>query len=246
MGISEIRARFAQLHATEELFVMPNPWDVGSAKELVRLGFPALATTSSGHAASLGRSDGEVTRDELIKHVRAITSAVDVPLNVDSERLFSEDLKGVAQTVRLLGDAGASGCSIEDWKPSTSSIGSVDVAVERVAAAVTAADALGMVLTARAENHIRGVDDLEDTVARLRAYRDVGAHCLYAPGLTDLSDIKRVVDEVAVPVNVLALPSGPSISQLAEIGVRRVSTGGALAVAAYSALRAASERLLDK
>ena len=244
MGTSEIRARFAQLHATDEMFVMPNPWDVGSAKELARLGFPALATTSSGHAASLGRSDGEVTRDELVGHVRAITSAVDVPLNVDSERLFSETLEGIAETVRLLADAGASGCSIEDWEPRTSSIDLVEVAVERVAAAVEAAEAQGMVLTARAENYIRGVDDLDDTIARLCAYSDVGAHCLYAPGLTDVSDIKRVVEEVASPLNVLDLPSGPSISELAEIGVRRVSTGGSLAVASYSALAAISERLL--
>jgi 2-methylisocitrate lyase-like PEP mutase family enzyme len=244
METFEVRTRFAQLHRADELFVMPNPWDVGSAMGLARLGFPALATTSSGHAASLGRSDGEVTRDELIEHVRAITSAVGVPLNVDSERLFSENLKGIAETVRLLADVGASGCSIEDWKPQSSSIDPIEVAVERVAAAVAAADDSGLILTARAENHIRDVEDLEDTIARLCAFRDVGAHCLYAPGLIQAADISRVVREVGAPINVLALPSGPTVSQLAELGVRRVSTGGALAMAGYSALTTLTKPLL--
>lgn len=236
MDASAQRAQFRQLHEREQLFVMPNPWDVGSAKQLAGLGFQALATTSSGHAASLGRSDGEVSLDELIEHVAAITSAVDVPINVDSERCFSEELEGIADTVLHLADVGASGCSIEDWAPQSASIDPIDVATERVRAAAAAADSVGMVLTARAENHFHAVDDLDDTIARLCAYRDAGAHCLYAPGLTSKADIRRVVVEVGAPVNALLMPNGPSIPELESLGVRRVSTGGYLARAAYASL----------
>jgi 2-methylisocitrate lyase-like PEP mutase family enzyme len=232
----ELRATFRRLHETDELFVMPNPWDVGSARQLAALGFPALATTSYGHAVSLGLEDGEVSREELLAHVAGMTSAIDVPLNVDSERCFAEDLEGVAETVRLLADAGAAGCSIEDWNPEGGSIDPLNVAAERVSAASTAADAAGIVLTARAENHFHGVEDLDDTIARLCSYRDAGAHCLYAPGLTSAADIRRVVVEVGAPVNVLTMPAGPPIPELADLGVRRVSTGGALARAAYGSL----------
>lgn len=222
---------------------MPNPWDVGSAMELQRLGFAAMATTSSGHAESLGRHDGEVTRDELVDHVGALTAAIDVPLNVDAERCFADDESGVFETVHLLADAGASGVSIEDWNPDSDSIDPLDVALERVAAAVEAADVHDMVLTARAENHIHEVDDLEDTIQRLVAFRIAGAHCLYAPGLTSIADISRVVAEVAAPVNVLMLPGGPSLAELEAIGVRRVSTGGALARTAYASIEGATADL---
>lgn len=227
--------RFRDLHA-EGCFVMPNPFDVGSARLLEALGFTALATTSSGHAASLGRLDGAVTRDELLAHVEAIAGAVDLPLNVDAERGFAEDPAGVARTVELLAAAGAAGCSIEDWDPVAGVIAPVEVATERVAAAAGAARASGLVLTGRAENHIHGVDDLDDTLARLAAYREEGAEVLFAPGLVGEDAITTVVREVGAPVNVLLRPGGPSVADLAGMGVRRISVGGALAWAAYGAL----------
>lgn len=223
---------------------MPNPWDSGSARILSSMGFPALATTSLGHAASLGKVDQSVTRDELLTHVAALSAAVDLPLNVDAERGFAGDPAGVAETVSLIAEAGASGCSIEDYDPAHRAIDDVDVAAERVAAAADAAHRHGMLLTARAENALYGIDDIEDTVSRLRAYRAAGADVVYAPRLTDPRDIRRVVEATDAPVNVLAMRHGPSISELAEIGVRRVSTGGPLARAAYGALRRAAEELL--
>ena len=236
------RDRFRALHR-EGLFVMPNPMDLGSARLLASMGFPALATTSSGFAASLGRRDYGVRRDELLAHVAALASAVDVPLNVDSERCFADDPAGVAETVGLLADAGASGCSIEDFDPANGYIDPLDVAVPRVEAAARAARDRGVVLTARAENHLHGIDDLDDTIARLRAYRDAGAEVVFAPGLADPDRIRRVVEAVEVPLNVIATPAGPPIPELARLGVRRVSTGGSLARAAYGAIAAAAAEL---
>jgi 2-methylisocitrate lyase-like PEP mutase family enzyme len=240
--VDGVRERFRRLHDAG-LFVMPNPWDVGSARLLASLGFPALATTSSGHAATLGRADQHVTRDELLTHATALVAAVDVPLNVDAERCFGDDPAGVAETVRLIARTGAAGCSIEDYDPVTG-IDAVGVATERVAAAADAAVTNGLVLTARAENHLYSVDDLDDTIARLCAYRDAGADVVYAPGLADLDGIARLVREVEAPVNVLAVAGGPSIGDLRSVGVRRVSTGGALARAALGALIAAARELL--
>ena len=184
-----------------------------------------------------------MTRDELVVHVGEVSSAVDVPLNVDSERCFPDDPGGVAETVRLLIEAGAAGCSLEDWDPATGAIEDVGLAAERVAEAAEAARAADpdFVVTGRAENHLRGVDDLDDTIARLVAYRDAGADCVYAPGLTPLDQIEAVVEEVGVPVNVLALPTAPTIG-----GARRVPAcaasrpGSLLAGAAYAALAAAA------
>jgi 2-methylisocitrate lyase-like PEP mutase family enzyme len=246
MTVGEKRARFTALHAAEEIFVMPNPWDVGSARLLQSFGFPALATTSAGFALTLGRLDGFVTRDELVQHVAQLAAAVDVPLNVDSERCFPDEPGGVSRTVELLAEAGASGFSIEDYDPAANRIDDVAVAAERVAVAANAAHGLAepMVLTARAENHLRGVDDLDDTIARLVAYRDAGADAVYAPGLADLAQIARVVQEVGLPVNVLAFPRVPSVAELASVGVRRVSTGSGLCNAAYGALKAGAEELL--
>jgi 2-methylisocitrate lyase-like PEP mutase family enzyme len=245
MAGDDRRARFRALHAREELFVMPNPWDVGSARLLESLGFEALATTSAGFAWSLGRLDQNVPRDELVAHVAALAEATTVPLNVDSERCYPDDPGGVAETVSLLAEAGAAGCSIEDYDPATGAIDDVGVAAERVAVAAEAAHAIRepLVLTGRAENHIRGVDDLDDTIARLTAYRDAGADAVYAPGLVDHEQIAAVVEAVGVPVNVLALPAGPSVSELAAARVRRVSTGGLLAGAAYGALLAGAREL---
>lgn len=237
------RERFRRLHMGG-LFVMPNPWDIGSGRILAAMGFPALATTSLGHAASLGKVDQTVTRDELVAHVAALSAAVDLPLNVDAERCFADDLAGVAETVSLLAEAGAAGCSIEDYDPVKALIDSVAVAADRVAAAAEAAHREGMLLTARAENALYGIEDIEDTVTRLRAYREAGADVLYAPRLTDPDQIRRVVQATDAPVNVLAMRHGPAIPDLAELGVRRVSTGGPLARAAYGALRRAAEELL--
>jgi 2-methylisocitrate lyase-like PEP mutase family enzyme len=248
MSSDDRRARFRALHAGSELFVMPNPWDAGSARLLAAAGFEALATTSAGFAWALGKLDQQVTRDELVAHVAQIADATALPLNVDSERCYPDDPGGVAETVSLLADAGAAGFSIEDYDPAAGRIDDVGLAAERVAMAAEAAHALSdtMVLTGRCENHIRGVDDLDDTIARLLAYRDAGADAVYAPGLTDLGQIAAVVEAVGVPVNVLALPGGPPIPELASVGVRRISTGSLLAAAAYGALlRGARELLAD-
>jgi 2-methylisocitrate lyase-like PEP mutase family enzyme len=245
MTADDRRARFQALHAAEKLFVMPNPWDVGSARLLESRGFEALATTSAGFAWSLGKLDYQVSREELVTHVASIAEATALPLNVDSQHCFPDDAGGVTETVNLLAAAGAAGCSIEDYDPVAGRLESVEVAAERVAEAAAAAHGLPepMVLTGRAENHIRGVDDLDDTIARLLAYRDAGADAVYAPGLADLDQIARVVDEVGVPVNVLALPGGPSVAELAAVGVRRVSTGSFLASAAYGALLTGADEL---
>ena len=245
LSAADRRARFRDLHAREQLFVMPNPWDVGSARLLASFGFEALATTSAGFAWSLGKADQQVSRDELVAHVEQLANATPLPLNVDSERCYPDVPGGVAETARLLADAGAAGFSIEDFDPATGRIDDVGLAAERVAEAAEAAHSRPdpLVLTGRCENHIRGVDDLEDTIARLVAYRDAGADCVYAPGLARLEDICRVVETVGVPVNVLALAVGPSTAELAEAGVRRVSTGGALARAAYGALLSAAKEL---
>jgi 2-methylisocitrate lyase-like PEP mutase family enzyme len=237
------RERFRELHQAG-LFIMPNAWDAGSARLLAALGFPALATTSSGHAASIGRADQSVTVDELLAHVEALAGATDLPLSVDAERCFAGDPAGVGVTVERIAGAGAAGCSIEDYDPRTGTIDPIDVATERVAAAAAAAARHGLVLTARAENHLYGLGDLEDTIVRLCAYRDAGAEVVYAPGLVDRSDIARLVERVRVAVNVLVLHDGPSVPDLAAIGVRRVSTGGGLTRAAYGALVAAGRELL--
>ncbi len=241
------RARFFDLHAADEVFIMPNPWDIGSAKLLASAGFEALATTSAGLAWALGKADQQVTRDELVTHVRALTEAVDRPLNVDSERCYADDLDGVAETVRLLHDAGAAGCSIEDYDPATGTIDPIGLATERVAAAAEAAHVAGdpLVLTARCENFLYGVVDLDDTIERLVAYRGAGADCLYAPGLSTTEQIKAVADAVRAPLNVLARPDGPSVAEIGSAGGRRVSTGGALASTAYGALMVGARELRD-
>jgi 2-methylisocitrate lyase-like PEP mutase family enzyme len=254
--------RFRELHETGTL-VLPNPWDAGSARILSALGFKALATTSAGFAASLGRTDRSVSLDELLAHVESIVAAVDVPVSVDAENGLADDPAGVAETVTALAAAGAAGCSIEDAvrgvefddrglrnvrpdrEADAGAIYPIAYAVDRIAAAAEAAAADGLVLTARADNHLHGVDRLDDTIARLIAYRDAGADVLYAPGLTDLDDIGRLVDAIGAPVNVLALPQGPSIPELAGVGVRRVSVGASLAGAAYSALVRGAQELLE-
>jgi len=234
MSVSDRRARFRALHQAEQLFVMPNPWDIGSARLLASSGFQALATTSAGFAMSIGKLDQTVSRDELVAHVSRLAAATPLPLNVDSERCYPDDPGGVAETVTLLAEA----AGIDD----------VTVAAERVALAADAAHGLPepMVLTGRAENHIRGVDDLGDTISRLIAYRDAGADVVYAPGLSSIGQIAAVASAVGAPMNVLALPNGPTLSELASASVRRVSTGSALAACAYRALMDAAHELLNE
>lgn len=239
----DMHDRFKMLHS-QGTFVMPNPWDVGSARILESMGFEALATTSSGQAASYGLLDQELTFDQLLRHAEELVASITVPLNLDSERCFGETPEAVHANVLRMAETGAAGCSIEDYNPATNSIDPLAQSVERYTAAAEAAEQSGMVLTGRCESHLYGGDDLDETIARLNAYSAAGVHALYAPGLTDIAMITRVVDEVSRPVNVLASPRGPSVGELAAAGVRRVSTGGALARAAHGALVSAAEELL--
>jgi 2-methylisocitrate lyase-like PEP mutase family enzyme len=235
--------RFRDLHRPGQPLLMPNPWDAGSARILASLGFEALATTSSGFAATLGRLDGTVTRDEALAHASAIVDAVDVPVSADLEQGFADDPDGVAETIRGAIDAGLAGCSIEDW--SATELYGFDAAVARIEAAVAAGEGR-ILLTARAENLLHGVDDLDDTIARLSAYAQAGADCVYAPGLKALDQIETVVKAVGVPVNVLALPSAPTVAELASVGVARISVGGGFAWAAAGGLVDAAVELRDQ
>ena len=236
---------FLDLHIPGTPLLMPNPWDTGSAKLLASLGFEALATTSSGFAATLGRLDGSVTRDEAIAHCATIAQATELPVNGDLENGFADDPGGVAETVRLALGAGLAGCSIEDW--SGAAIYEPEHAAERIAAAAEAAHSGDerLVLTARAENHIHGRDDLADTIARLQSFQEAGADVLYAPGLTKLEDIRRVVSSIDLPVNVLALPGAPSVGELAQAGVARISIGGGFAYVAMGAVVEAARELRE-
>ena len=242
--------RFLELHGRDTPLLLANPWDAGSAKLLEALGFEALATTSSGFAATLGRLDGSVTRAEALAHAAAIVEATALPVSADLENGFADDPAGVAQTVRGAIGAGLAGCSIEDFTGDEAGpIYCLEHAVARIAAAADAAHdgAAGLVLTARAENHIHGVDDLDDTIARLRAYGEAGADVLYAPGLTRMEDIRRVVVAVAPrPLNVLAVPGAPDVGALAAAGVRRISVGGAFAFAAIEAVADAARELREQ
>jgi 2-methylisocitrate lyase-like PEP mutase family enzyme len=242
----ELAARFLDRHRAAGPLLLPNAWDAGSAAILASLGFEAIATTSSGHAATLGRLDGAVTRDEAIAHAAQLAAAVPVPVSADLEHCFAGDPGGVAQTVAMAIDAGLAGCSIEDWDGSA--ILAPALAAERVAAAAAAAHAgpVHLVLTARAENHVRGRDDLDDTIARLQAFERAGADVLYPTGLTALEDIRRVVDAVGAPVNVLVRPDSPNVAQLADAGVARISVGGAFAFAALGALADAAEEFRER
>lgn len=238
------RERFRQLHASGT-FVMPNAWDVGSARLLEALGFPAVASTSSGFAASLGRADQHTTLDELLAHSAQLVESVDIPVSIDAEHGHAIDPVGVAETVRRVAETGAAGVSIEDYDPDRGVL-PFDLAVERVSAAAAAAAESGVVLTARAENHLYGIDDLDDTISRLRAFRDAGADVLYAPGVTAIADLERLVDETGGPVNALVQGPSPAVSEMAAIGIRRISTGGALAFVAYGAAVAAGRELLER
>jgi 2-methylisocitrate lyase-like PEP mutase family enzyme len=235
--------RFLALHRPGQPLLMPNAWDAGSAGLLSWLGFEALATTSSGHAASLGRLDGSVTREEALDHCATLVAATALPVSADLENAFADDLEGVAGTIRGAVDVGLAGCSVEDFDGKR--IYELDVAAARVAAAVEAADGR-IVLTARAENHIRGNPDLDDTIARLQAFEAAGADVLYAPGLASAEDIGRAVAAVKRPVNVLARPGAPTVAELAQLGVSRISVGGSFAFAALGTLVEAGRELRDQ
>jgi 2-methylisocitrate lyase-like PEP mutase family enzyme len=231
---------FHALHAGEP-FVIPNPWDAGSAKVLERLGFKALATTSSGFAFTLGRRDGDVTLDEVIGHTAALAAVTDLPVSVDLENGYGSDPEEAARAVAAAAAAGAAGGSIEDFDPS-GRIYDVGHATERVAAAAEAAR--DFVLTARAENQIRGNPNLEDTIARLQAYERAGADVLYAPGLATAEEIRTVCEAVSKPVNVLARPN-LTFDEIASAGGQRVSVGGALTWVAVAGLVLAAQRIRD-
>jgi 2-methylisocitrate lyase-like PEP mutase family enzyme len=241
-------SRFAALHVPGRPLVMPNPWDVGSARLLASLGFQALATTSGGFAATLGRLDYSVSQVEALSHGATIAAAVDVPVSADLENCFADEPDGVADTVAAAVRVGLSGCSVEDFTGLPDDpIYPIGQAAERVAAAAESAHhEPGLFLTARAENFLHGRPDLGDTIARLRAYQDAGADVLYSPGLVELADVRAVVDALDRPVNVLLLRGGPTVAELAEVGVARISVGGAFAHVALAAVARAGKELFEQ
>jgi 2-methylisocitrate lyase-like PEP mutase family enzyme len=241
--------RFLALHGGPDVLLMPNPWDAGSARLLASIGFSALATTSSGFAGTSGRLDYSVTRDEAIAHAANLAAATDVPVSADLENGYGDDPEFVAETIELARTAGLAGCSIEDFtRDRDDPIYDLGAARERVAAAAEAAHRDGgarLVLTARAENHLHGRNDLADTITRLQAFQEAGADALYAPGAQDIADIRAIVTSVDLPVNVLALADTPNVAELAAVGVRRISVGGGFWYVALGAVVAAGRELLD-
>ena len=238
-------AAFRALHEGEP-FVIPNPWDVGSARVLEALGFQALATTSSGFAFTIGRRDGAATLDEMVGHVRALDGATELPVSVDLENGYGPDPEDAATAILRAAEAGAVGGSIEDYDRE-GFLYPVERAAERVAAAVEAARTLPspFTLTARAENHIRGNPDLRDTIGRLQAFQEAGADVLYAPGLKDIEEIRAVCGSVDRPVNVLAWP-GLTFGDIAGAGAQRVSVGGSLTWVAVRALTDAATAIAER
>jgi len=236
--------RFRTLHA-DDPFVIPNPWDAGSAKVMAALGFQALASTSSGFAFTLGRLDGGATLDEVAAHAAALDAATDLPVSVDLENGYGADPEDAARAIMRVAEAGAVGGSIEDYDPD-GRLYELDHAVERVQAAAEAAHALDLpfTFTARAENHIRDNPDLEDTITRLQAFERAGADVLYAPGLRTTDEIRVVCQAVSRPVNVLALPS-LTVPQIIEAGGQRISVGGSLAWVAVKAMADAAAEIRD-
>jgi 2-methylisocitrate lyase-like PEP mutase family enzyme len=238
---------FRALHDRAGAFIIPNPWDMGTARLLAYLGYEALATTSAGYAFSVGRQDNTIGRDEMMTHVRAIVSATDLPVSADLENGFGDDPRTVAETIRIAAAAGLVGGSIEDaTNRRDDPVYEHELAAERVRAAAEVARSLPIpfTLTGRAENHLVGRPDLKDTIKRLQAYQEAGADVLYAPGLASRDDIAAVISSVDRPVNVVMGLQGAqlSLAQLEEIGVKRISVGSALARAALGAfLRAARE-----
>lgn len=248
--MSDQHAKGEAFHALHEqgCFIIPNPWDVGSAKLLTNMGFKALASTSSAFARSTGVNDYELSREQVITHLSDICRATDLPVSADLENGFGHTPVDCAKTITLGGGAGLVGGSIEDFTGTDEDLYEIEHAKERVAAAVEAARALPFkfTLTARAENHIADDGDLDDCIQRLQAYQEVGADVLYAPGLRSLADIKSVLASVDQPINVLRGPKDGlvPISELAELGVRRISLGGSLGIIAMDAVFKAAKELL--
>jgi 2-methylisocitrate lyase-like PEP mutase family enzyme len=236
---------FEALHGGDP-FVIPNPWDAGSARVLEAFGFEALATTSSGFAFTLGRLDSTATLDEVAAHVDALARATDLPVSVDLENGYAADPEGVARAIECIAEAGAVGGSIEDWDPA-GHLYSLEAAVVRLEAAVEVVRGLAFpfVLTARAENHIRGNDDLADTIARLQAYERAGADVLYAPGLRTREEIREVCNAVTRPVNVLAF-GDLSFAEIAGAGAQRISVGGGLTWVAVGAFAEAARAIREE
>lgn len=247
--MTTLAAQFRALHHRDKPLLLVNAWDRGSARLLAALGFEALATTSAGYANSLGRTDSSLTRDEAISHAADLAAATPLPVSADLEDGFGSSPDSVAETATAAVEAGLAGFSIEDWDPQLERIHDIGLATERVAAAVDAAHGQAdrsLVVTARAENHLRAIPDLDDTIARLVAYAGAGADVLYAPAITSADEIRRVVEAVERPVNVLALPGVPSVDELAALGVARVSVGSGFALAAYGGLVRAAQELRDR
>lgn len=246
-SIADKRASFRSLHESG-CFVIPNPWDVGSAIMLQQLGFKAVASTSAGMAWALGRPDNGVTRDDVLAHLRSLVEAVDVPVNADYENAFADDPDGVATNVALAAETGIAGVSVEDSTGNPEApLYAFDLAVARVAAARAAIDRTGsgVLLTARSEGFIAGRPDLEETVRRLKAFAAAGADCLYAPGIRDDAQITAVI-QAAGPKPVNVLTPGRPVAELAGLGVRRISVGGSLARAAYGEFLRAAREIADQ
>jgi 2-methylisocitrate lyase-like PEP mutase family enzyme len=250
MNQIEKAERFKQLHEGPDLFVIPNPWDAGSAKLLAAAGFKALTTTSAGLAWAIGKADGQATREDSLANAAQVVAAVDLPVAADLEKGFGDRPEDAARTIRMAAEVGLVGGSIEDFSGDESKpIFDFNLAVERVAAAAEAAHSLGFPFqfVGRAENLVHGVVDLDDTIRRLQAYEKAGADVLFAPGLSSLEAIRTVCQSVTKPVNVVMTFVGAdkvSLAELAEAGVKRVSTGGGLARAAYGRLMEAAKDIV--
>ncbi len=242
---------FRTLHDTNRIFVMPNPWDIASARALAGMGFAALATSSGASAAAIGRRDGEMSRDDVLAHARAIVAATDLPVAGDLENGFGDSLEHVAQTIRMAAAAGLVGGSIEDFTGDKAKpFYDAAFAADRVAAAAAAAKSLpfAFTLTARSENYLRGNPDLKDTIARLQAFEKAGADVLFAPGLPDLKSVRAVCESVSKPVSFMIGIKGSafSVAELEAAGVRRVSLGGTLYRAAMVAFMNASREIKEQ
>jgi 2-methylisocitrate lyase-like PEP mutase family enzyme len=239
---------FRALHERPGAFIMPNPWDVGSARLLEHLGFEALATTSAGFAYSLGMRDNAPDREMTLEHCREIVEAVDVPVSADLGNCFGDKPEVVAETIRRAARTGLAGCSVEDsTQRADDPIYGFELSVDRVRAAVEVVRSLPFpfTLTARCENYLHGRHDLDDTIKRLKAYEEAGANVLFAPGVSSLDDLRRLIRSVGLPVNVIG-GGKMEIGELAGIGVKRISTGGALYRAALTGVARAAEEMRDK
>ncbi len=241
-------ARFIDLHQRDGAFLIPNPWDVGSARLLEALGFDALATTSAGLANAIGCADGEVTLEDKLEHCARLAEATSIPINVDFENGFADDPSTVAKNVCRIAETGVAGCSVEDFSRDAQTLYDFNLALERVQAAAEAVASLAipMQLTARAENLLRGVDDLDDTIKRLQAFSKAGAHVLYAPGLNSLAQVRQVTAAIDKPFNVLSVFfQGASVADFAEAGAKRISVGSALNWVSINAVLSAGKEMLE-